>query len=93
MQKRNWAVTGRKRRGATIILLLTLLLAGLPSASAAEEAPAVAPAPVVVPTPSPIGCILPLSGRYAAYGSKALDAVLLAAGVFNAAKQTPIPAQ
>ncbi len=90
MQKRNWAVTGRKRCGAAIILLLTLFLAGLPSASAAEEAPAVAPAPVAVPTPSPIGCILPMSGRYAAYGSKALDAVLLAAGVFNAAKETPI---
>ncbi len=37
-----------------------------------------------------IGCILPLSGRNAAYGNKALDAVLLAAGVFNAAKETPI---
>ncbi len=58
--------------------------------SPAEEAPAVATAPAVAPPPSPVGCILPLSGRYAAYGNNALDAVLLAAGVFNAAKETPI---
>ena len=40
--------------------------------------------------PIPSGCILPLSGRNAAYGNRALDAVLLAAGVFNAARATPI---
>jgi branched-chain amino acid transport system substrate-binding protein len=90
VQDRDWAVTRRKPCGAVIILLLSLFLAVPPAKSTAEEAPAVATAPVVAPTPSPIGCILPLSGRYAAYGSKALDAVLLAAGVFNAAKVTPI---
>lgn len=90
MQKREWAIAGRKRRGAAIILLLALFLAVPLSASAAEEAPAGATAPAVAPAPPPIGCILPLSGRYAAYGNKALDAVLLAAGVFNAAKETPI---
>jgi ABC-type branched-subunit amino acid transport system substrate-binding protein len=37
-----------------------------------------------------IGCILPLSGRNTAYGNQALDAVLLAAGVFNSSKETPI---
>ena len=90
MQKRDWAVAGRKRCGAAIILLLSLFLAVPLSASTTEEPPVVATAPVVAPTPSAIGCILPLSGRYAAYGNKALDAALLAAGVFNAAKETPI---
>ena len=90
MQKRDWAVTGRKRCGTAIILLLILFFAVPPSASTAEEAPAVATLPVIAPAPSPIGCILPLSGRNAAYGNNALDAVLLAAGVFNAAKETPI---
>lgn len=36
-----------------------------------------------------IGCALPLSGSYAAEGSKALDAVLLAAGIFDQASQSP----
>jgi branched-chain amino acid transport system substrate-binding protein len=70
--------------------MLTLLLAVLPSAFAAAEAPAVTAAPAVAPAPAPIGCILPLSGRNAGYGSTALDAILLAAGVFDAAKETPI---
>ncbi len=85
MQKRDFAIAARRqRRGAAIILLLSLVLTGLPSASAstAENRPAV--------DPTPIGCILPLSGRNATYGSNALDAVLLAAGVFNAATETPI---
>jgi branched-chain amino acid transport system substrate-binding protein len=37
-----------------------------------------------------VGCLLPLSGRNAAYGNRALDAVLLAAGVFKASKETQI---
>jgi branched-chain amino acid transport system substrate-binding protein len=37
-----------------------------------------------------IGCILPLSGRNAAYGNQALDAALLAAGVFNSSQETRI---
>jgi branched-chain amino acid transport system substrate-binding protein len=37
-----------------------------------------------------IGCILPLSGRNASYGNRALDTILFASGVFNAAKQTRI---
>ncbi len=90
MQKRDWAAVKRKRCGAAIISLLTLFLAAPLSSSTAEEAPVVATPPVVAPALPPIGCILPLSGRYAAYGNKALDAVLLAAGVFNAAKETPI---
>ncbi len=35
-----------------------------------------------------IGFILPMSGRYAAYGKRALDAVVLAAGLFDPRKRT-----
>jgi branched-chain amino acid transport system substrate-binding protein len=37
-----------------------------------------------------IGCIFPLSGRYAEIGNRALDAALLASGVFNGTKETPV---
>ena len=100
MQKRVSATVGRQRCGVAIIALLTLLISGTAFASAVEERPGAVPAPPTVPAPavvpapaastSAIGCILPLSGRNAAYGNNALDAVLLAAGVFNAAKETPI---
>jgi branched-chain amino acid transport system substrate-binding protein len=82
VQKRDFAAAGQQRNGAAIILLLALFVAVLSPASAADNRPAVDPAPV--------GCILPLSGRSAAYGNSALDAILLAAGVFNAARETPI---
>jgi ABC-type branched-subunit amino acid transport system substrate-binding protein len=36
-----------------------------------------------------VGCVLPLSGSYAAEGSKVLDAFLLAAGIFDQASKTP----
>jgi ABC-type branched-subunit amino acid transport system substrate-binding protein len=36
-----------------------------------------------------IGCVLPLSGPYATEGSKALDAILLAAGIFDQSPKTP----
>ncbi|MGV8056951.1 MAG: penicillin-binding protein activator [Smithellaceae bacterium] len=35
-----------------------------------------------------IGCVLPLSGRYGDYGSKALDAILFAAGIFGEKNKT-----
>lgn len=35
-----------------------------------------------------VGCVLPLSGSYADEGSKALDAILLAAGIFDPASKT-----
>lgn len=35
-----------------------------------------------------IGCLLPLSGRYGGYGNKALDAILLAAGIFDGKNKT-----
>ena len=37
-----------------------------------------------------IGCVLPLSGRNAAAGNRALDAIILAAGVFDPIVKTPI---
>ena len=35
-----------------------------------------------------VGCVLPLSGAYAAEGNKALEAILLSAGIFDAASKT-----
>ena len=37
-----------------------------------------------------IGCVLPLSGRNAAAGNKALDAIILASGVFDPIVKSPI---
>lgn len=37
-----------------------------------------------------IGCILPLTGRYALYGNKALEAIILATGIFDPEKKSPI---
>lgn len=37
-----------------------------------------------------IGCILPLTGRYARYGNKALEAIILATGIFDPEKKSPI---
>ncbi len=82
MHERGSSATRGRRHGAACILLIFLIVTGVSSASAADTAPAV--------DAYPLGCILPLSGRNAAYGNRALDAVLLAAGVFNGAKETPI---
>jgi len=35
-----------------------------------------------------IGCVLPLTGRYASYGNRVLDAVILASGVFDPAQNS-----
>ncbi len=92
---RDVSPTGRRRYAAAIALLFALLFSG-GSSLAAEAAPAVttAPAPrgaaAITSAPVSIGCILPLTGRYAAYGAGALDAILLAAGVFDAVQETPI---
>jgi ABC-type branched-subunit amino acid transport system substrate-binding protein len=40
--------------------------------------------------PYTLGCILPLSGRHAAYGNATLDAVLLATGIFDPRRETPL---
>jgi branched-chain amino acid transport system substrate-binding protein len=82
MCKRGFTMTVGRCCGATFVLVLFLSIAAACPISAAEN--------LSVVDPQAIGCILPLSGRNAAYGNRALDAVLLAAGVFNAAKKTQI---
>jgi len=37
-----------------------------------------------------VGCILPLTGKFAAYGNRALDAVILASGIFTPGYGSPI---
>ncbi len=37
-----------------------------------------------------VGCVLPLTGRYATYGNRALDAIILASGVFDPDRNSPI---
>lgn len=37
-----------------------------------------------------LGCILPLTGRYASYGNRALDTIVLAAGLFDPQKRSPV---
>jgi len=54
-----------------------------------EKEPPVIPVPAGLPDRTAIGCVLPLSGRYEDYGNKALDAILLAAGVFDKTSNTP----
>ena len=46
-------------------------------------------APAALPDRNAIGCVLPLSGRYGNYGSNSLDAILLAAGIFDEKHKTP----
>lgn len=70
---------GRAAKARLILCLFFIMGAG--GALAAEIGPRV--------DPRALGCILPLSGSHAAYGDRALDAVLLAAGVFSA-KETPL---
>jgi ABC-type branched-subunit amino acid transport system substrate-binding protein len=54
-----------------------------------ESEKQVPPAPAVVSHRNKIGCILPLSGRFAEAGNKALDAILLSADLFN--PRHPVP--
>lgn len=82
MCKRGFTATVGRRCSTTLIMIFCLSIAVACPGSAAENMPVV--------DPHAVGCILPLSGRNSAYGNRALDAVLLAAGVFNAAKETPI---
>ncbi len=72
----------RGQRPLVFALILGLFLTTGSEVIAAENGPAA--------DPHAVGCILPLSGRYAALGGRALDAVLLATGVFHGEKETPI---
>jgi ABC-type branched-subunit amino acid transport system substrate-binding protein len=47
------------------------------------------PPPAVAVNRNAVGCILPLSGRFAEAGNKALDAILLSAETFNQRYSTP----
>lgn len=40
--------------------------------------------------PHILGCILPLTGRFASYGSRALDMIIFAAGLFDPEKKSPV---
>ena len=82
MSEREGVRVGWCKCPAALILLICLFAAPASYGAEIDKAQAV--------NSATIGCILPLSGRYAALGNQALDAVLLAADVFNAAKETPI---
>ncbi|MEN6420704.1 MAG: penicillin-binding protein activator [Smithella sp.] len=53
----------------------------------------ISPPPVISPSGKPssnaIGCILPLSGKYADWGNKALNAIELSAGISNKENKPP----
>ncbi|MFA5321898.1 MAG: penicillin-binding protein activator [Smithella sp.] len=86
-----------------VLLLIVFILCFMKTAIASENAAPGAPAeikpqqvslpPVISPSGkvgrNAIGCILPLSGKYADWGNKALDAIMLSAGKFN--RQNKIP--
>lgn len=80
MRGRQKWICNLRRQG--VVLLLAVLLCLFPGGVASAAAEAV--------QPRTLGCILPLSGPNAAYGQSALDALLLAAGVFDPRRETPI---
>lgn len=82
MHKRGSAAPAVRHGSAILVLILCLWGAPVSSGQASETVPAA--------DPPAVGCILPLSGRNAAYGNRALDAVLLAAGVFNSSRVAPV---
>lgn len=85
-----------------ILLLVIFPLCFYPMAMAEEKPVTVAPveiqpskaeSPVMMPLPANInrntlGCVLPLSGKYAQWGNKARDAILLAAGISDEQNKT-----
>ena len=40
--------------------------------------------------PTALGCVLPLTGRYASYGNRVLDAVILASGIFDPGRSVSV---
>jgi branched-chain amino acid transport system substrate-binding protein len=82
------------------ILLLLVLYAGLVSPVVAREKANITDKSIPeekfkAVTPNPvdryaIGCVLPLTGRYAAAGNRALEAVILATGVFDPLVKSPL---
>jgi ABC-type branched-subunit amino acid transport system substrate-binding protein len=72
---------GKGRWGATALLALLLWISLAGGSWAAAEGNV---------QRYTLGCILPLSGRHAAYGNATLDAVLLATGIFDPRRETPL---
>src|SRR5574340_641959 len=96
--------TGRSLSNAAKVLLLLLMI--FPTIMAEAAPPAIYPpaaknankgkaAEAFTPAsgaadPRVLGCILPLTGRFASYGNRALDAVILAMGLFDQKKKSPL---
>ncbi|MDD5711684.1 MAG: penicillin-binding protein activator [Smithellaceae bacterium] len=68
--------------GIVFVLVLPFVLLGVGHTAELSARPVKAPSRT-------IGCVLPLSGRYASYGNKALEAIIMAAGIFDV-KKTPL---
>ncbi|MCX5831942.1 MAG: penicillin-binding protein activator [Deltaproteobacteria bacterium] len=90
---------------SSVIILIVLLFSAISavagptavnSAQVATDKAKAAAGPLVAETsadrtdPQPLGCILPLTGRFAAYGNRVLEAIILAAGLFDPHKQSPV---
>ncbi len=84
-----------------LIHALFLALGGAVAAPAGKELPAAAgrekgntreaAPPVAVPVDYRVlGCVLPLTGSFAPYGNRALDTIILAAGLFEQSKRSPV---
>ncbi|MDA8125706.1 MAG: penicillin-binding protein activator [Deltaproteobacteria bacterium] len=82
MLKRTAARQKWQRRVRAVVLVCCLALSVLPTICAAADGKAA--------DRQTIGLILPLTGRYAELGNRALDAALLAAGLFDETKVTPV---
>ncbi len=79
--RKSWSIK-RWRNVVSVLLIFFLFLSGMAGVCPAADAQSA--------ESYAIGCILPLSGRNAVYGNQALDAVLLAARVFNTSRETRI---
>ncbi len=90
---------------SSVIILVVLLLSAISavagpttvnSAQVATDKTKAAADPLVAETsadrtdPQTLGCILPLTGRFAAYGNRALETIILAVGLFDPQKKSPI---
>jgi len=76
-----------KKRLLVVPLVLIMAAAGVGIVSHAEASGQVIAKAV---DSNSIGCVLPLTGRYAAAGNRALDAIILAVGVFDPLVKSPI---
>ena len=90
---------------SSVIILVVLLFSAISavagpttvnSAQVATDKTKASAGPLVAETsadrtdPQTLGCILPLTGRFAAYGNRALETIILAIGLFDPQKKSPI---